>query len=477
MKILNKLVLAASVALGLSACGGVNNTLPPMGMYPGQMPPQYSPTQPGLPGTGSNPLGNDTLPGDVTKGQFGSIVGRVISRSGAPLHNVQISLESDPSVKTTSRRGDFTLMNVPMGPQKLLLKFGDLSSSVDVNVVPNMAVAPAQNPVQLAGEPGSTALAFASPNKQIAAFKVDQDSFLNQWQAKGLDVSNGTIYVSAIDVRSLIKKGTVIQMSTSGEEWKDLAKTWLGLRHPLNSTARGLAMSGSGSILVVDEKGGLFSVDSSGKVTKNEGDSALDIAAGSSNSWIYSVRGLEKSDDSGASRSPVSGVSASGGVGVDAQGNAYVPVQNTIVKVTAAGAPAPLIRDYLHAPTDVAVDPRNGDIYVLDGGEIKRYDKNGEFIVSFGSSALDPSALDLDEDGSLYVADFARDSRSSQIIKFEAAPLAGGASGGGSGSLGGSTMESLDGSADETATDTPAEEIPAEEIPTEEVPVEATEDF
>lgn len=422
MKIVSKLILATTFGAMLSACGG-NNTLPPMAMYPQQYSNQYS-QQPTLPGTTTgNPLSNDALPNDVTRGQVGSIVGRVISRGGAPLHNVQVALESDPSIKASSRRGDFTLMNVPVGQQTLVLKFGSLETKVQVNVVPNMAVAPAQNPVMLDGQLGSNALAFASPNKQVAAFKVDQDSFLNNWQAKGLDVSNGTIYVSAIDVRSLIKKGTVIQMSTSGEEWKDLAKTWLGLRHPLNSTARGIAMTSSGSLLVVDEKTGLFSIDSSGKVTSGEADSALDIASASGTSWIYSVRGLEKSDDTGSSRSPVSGVAASGGIGVDSQGNAYVPVQNTITKVSADGTPSAFIRDYLNSPTDVAIDPRNGDVFVLDSGEIKRYDKDGQFIVSFGSSALDPVAIDLDEEGALYVADFARDQRSSQIIKFDPAPL------------------------------------------------------
>lgn len=422
MKNLSKFILALSFTTALSACGG-QNTLPPMTMYPGQITGQYN-QQPTLPGNPiGDPLNNGALPNDVTRGQVGSIVGRVVSRGGAPLHNVQIWLESDPNIKTSSRRGDFTLMNVPVGQHNIVMKFGSLETTAQVNVVPNMAVAPTQNPVLLDGQLGSNALAFASPNKQVAAFKVDQDSFLNLWQAKGLDVSNGNIYISAIDVRSLVKKGTVIQMSTSGEGWKDIAKSWLGLRHTLNSTARGLAMSGSGSILVVDEKSSLFSVDSAGAVTKTEADGALDIASAAGTSWIYSVRGLEKSDDTGSSRSPVSGVAASGGIGVDSQGNAYVPVQNTIMKVSKDGTPAPFIRDYLNSPKDVAIDPRNGDVFILDGGEIKRFDKNGQFIVSFGSSALDPSAIDLDEEGALYIADFARDQRSSQVIKFDPAPL------------------------------------------------------
>ncbi|MGV3522639.1 MAG: hypothetical protein ACO1RX_00360 [Candidatus Sericytochromatia bacterium] len=428
MKILRTLTLALTLSSALTACGNRSNTLPPVGMYPTQLP-GYGQQQP-LPGaiTG-DPLNNNALPNDVTRGQLGSIVGRVVTRSGRTLHNVAVHLESDPSIKTTSRQGSFTLMNVPVGQHNLVLSFGELTTTVQVNVVANMAVAPAQNPVQLDGEPGSDALAFANPSRQIAAFKIDQD-FLNQWQVRSIDVSGGTIYASAIDVRNITKKGTVIKMNaSSGEEWKNFASAWLGLRHPLNSTASGIAMNASGSLLVVDEKSGLFTVDSSGKVTTSEADSALDIAAANGTVWITSVRGLESSDDSGSSRSLVANVAASGGVGVDNQGNAYVCVQNTIVKVAPGGTATPLIRDYLNSPTDAAVDSRNGDVYVLDGGEIKRYDKEGQFIVSFGSGALDPVSIDLDEEGSLYVADFARDHRSSQIIKFEAIPVSGATAG------------------------------------------------
>lgn len=423
MKILKTMSLALTLAGALTACGGGSqNTLPPMGVYPGQFDP-YNNQAPNLPGTNGDPLNNNVLPGDVTRGQVGSIVGRVVTRSGRPLHNVVVTLAGNPSIRTVSRQGDFTLMNVPVGQHSLLLKFGNLETTVGVNVTANMAVAPAQNPIQLDGEVGSEALAFANPNRQTASFKVDQD-FLNQWQARGIDAHGGNLYISAIDIRNITRKGTVIKMNSQGEEWKDLAKAWLGMKHPLNSTARGIAATSSGALLVTDEKSSLFSIDSgTGKVQKIEADSALDIAAGGSNVWITSVRGLEKADSSGSSRTLISGVAASGGVGADAEGNAYVCVSNTIVKVSTDGKATPLVKQYLNSPTDVATDSRNGDVYVLDGGEIKRFDKNGVFVVSFGSAALDPNSIDLDEEGNLYVADFGRDHKSSQILKFEAVPL------------------------------------------------------
>lgn len=421
MKLLRNLTLAFGALSLLTGTACSRQNAFPVSAY--NQFPQYAPQNTLSAGT-NDPLSNDVLPGDVTRGQLGSVVGSVITRSGRPLHNVEIYLQDAPTIKSTSNRGDFTLMNVPVGQHTIVFKFGNLETTATVSVVANMASAPQQNPVQLDGEIGQDALAFANPNKQIAAFKVDQD-LLNQWQVRALDVSGGSIFLAAIDVRNITHKGTVIKMNAqTGEEWKNLGKAWLGLRHPLNSSASGITVSGSGALLVVDEKEYLFSVDpSTGDVQKTEADSAFDISAANGTVWITSIRGLEKSDSTGASRTLIPKVAASGGVGTDPAGNAYVCVQNTIVKVSPEGVVSPAVRSFLKSPTDVAIDPRNNDIYVLDSGEIKRYDAQGEFIVSFGSGALTPVSIDLDETGALYVADFARDHRSSQVLKYEAVPL------------------------------------------------------
>jgi hypothetical protein len=424
MNQLKILAIGFTLAASLTACSR-SNTLPPVSYYPNSLM-NAQQNNPNLISAApvSDPLNNNTLPGDITLGQVGSVTGQVVSRTGQPLHNVEISLEINPEIKTTSRRGEFTLMNIPAGNQTLIFKFGQLETKVQVNVAPNRAVSPQQNPVRLEGEIGSAALELALPNKQIGSFKVDQDSLLNLWQPVGLAAAGGTLYVSAIDSRSLIKKGTVLKMnSADGAGWKNLASSWLGLRHPLNVSARGLTLNSAGQALVVDEKGGTFSVDTSnGTVTRNESEGALDIASNGGKTFIYGLGGIAESDDTGASRTPISGANASGGIAVDQQGRAYAPVQNTLVRVEAGKANV-LIREYLNNPKDVAIDNRNGDIYVLDSGEIKRFDKNGSFIVNFGSGALNPVALCLDEEGFLYVADFGGDHRSAQIIRFEASKV------------------------------------------------------
>lgn len=425
MKQIKLILSAALVGTTLTACGGTPNTLPPTTYYPnrllqaqqnaGQIPQQS--------------LGSSVLPNDVTQGQVGSIVGRVVNRSGRPLHNVLISLESDPSINTKSRRGDFTLMNVPAGQHNLIIQLGTVQTQVSVTVHPNVAASPQQNPIQLDGEVGSEALAFANPNRHVASFKVDQD-FFNQWQPVGLAVSSGTLYVSAIDVGLVSRKGSIISMDASnGEGWKNVTKKWLGLSYGLNSGTRGMAINGSGTIMVSNDKGGIYNVDpGAGSIAKVEAGGSLDIAAGGGKVYIHSARGLEVTDDSGEGATPTN-VKSSGGIAADSEGNGYAPVQNTVQKVAADGTVTTLIKDYLNTPSDIAIDPRNGDIYVLDSGEIKRYDKNGEFVVNFPSGALDAVAITCDEEGNLYVADFGRDQRSAQIIKYEAVAMASDASG------------------------------------------------
>ncbi|MBC7472957.1 MAG: hypothetical protein H7263_01605, partial [Candidatus Sericytochromatia bacterium] len=59
-----------------------------------------------------------------------------------------------------------------------------------------------------------SAVANAAPNTQLTTFKVDQ-SYLSSWQARGIAVSGGFIYLTAVDTSSLLKSGTVIKMNSS----------------------------------------------------------------------------------------------------------------------------------------------------------------------------------------------------------------------------------------------------------------------
>lgn len=259
----------------------------------------------------------------------------------------------------------------------------------------------------------------ATPNTQAGTFKVDQD-LLNDWQAKGIAVTGGTIYISASDSSGVMKKGTIIKMNASdGKNWKDLASALLGMRHPMDSTVTGMAISG-GTILAADSTAKMYIVDASKgsvKVVKNAGGSDVAAAAGS---FFIANGSVERTDAGASSRSPLQGVSATGGIGADSMGNVYAVSGNTIKKADINGQVTDIITTDLAAPVDVAIDNRNGDIYVLEQSMIKRFTVNGQLLSQFSNGASKASSIAVDETGSVYVADTGNDKKDSKVIKFSA---------------------------------------------------------
>ena len=111
---------------------------------------------------------------------------------------------------------------------------------------------------------------------------------------------------------------------------------------------------------------------------------------------------------------------------------------NTIKKFTADGKllmkigseSKPMSGEPFCRPCHVAIDSRNGDLYVADGysnANVHKYSADGEFIESWGDSGTDPGSfnivhnIDIDNEGYVYVAD--RENRRIQIFsdqgKFE----------------------------------------------------------
>jgi hypothetical protein len=254
-------------------------------------------------------------------------------------------------------------------------------------------------------------------NIQSATFKVDQATF-NQWQAKAIAVSSGTIYVAVSDTEGLSKKGSIVKMNSSdGKNWKDITSKLLGVSHPIASTVTGLTVSG-GTIIATDSNSKVYSVDASKgsvKVIKTAG--GTDVASGAGSVFIANGS-VEKSDTTASLRTPITGLSASGGVGSDNLGNVYAVSGNTIKKADAQGQVFDVITTDLSSPVDVTVDSRSGDIYVLEQSTIKRFNSNGQLLVSFSNGATKAVSIATDESGALYVADAGSSYKDSKVIKF-----------------------------------------------------------
>ncbi|MFN4150772.1 MAG: hypothetical protein ACK4IX_07490 [Candidatus Sericytochromatia bacterium] len=295
-------------------------------------------------------------------------------------------------------------------------------------VAAKASVAPSANPQDFYQQPVDELLSPASvpapvpsavPNVQSGSFNVDQAT-LHDWQAKGVAVAGGTIYVSVSDTSGLFKKGSVIKMSSSdGKTWKDLGSTLLGSRHPMDSTVQGLAISGS-TIIAVDSASKSYVIDAAKTGVKVvEGSGGVDVAIGAGSVFIANGT-VNRSDMSASAGSPIMGLNATGGVGTDSQGNIYAVSGTTIKKADVSGQVQDVVTTDITSAIDVAVDSRNGDLYVLESTMIKRFNSMGQMLSQFANGATKAASIAVDEAGAVYVADTGTSNKDSKIIKFAA---------------------------------------------------------
>ena len=102
----------------------------------------------------------------------------------------------------------------------------------------------------------------------------------------------------------------------------------------------------------------------------------------------------------------------------------FTPGGELLMTIGDAGKHTPLMSGQpFNKPTHVAVDPRNGDIFVADGygnARVHKYSEDGEYKFSWGESGTDPGQFNIvhniatDGDGNIYVAD--RENRRIQIF-------------------------------------------------------------
>lgn len=286
---------------------------------------------------------------------------------------------------------------------------GTLQASASPSVAPADFNAPANdNYMQENLAPVIQAVA----NAQIGTVPV------TGWQAKGIAVSGGTMYVSAFGpVKLVFTAGTVLKIGTDGKI-KDFATGMLGTTHPIAKTVEGLSISGS--TLFVADASAMYTVDAtSGKVKTIKGAGGKDVAATASGVFVANGS-VDKADAALSARSPIAGLSATGGVGADNTGSVYAVSGSTIKKADSSGQVMDIVTSDLSAPIDVAVDNRNGDLYVLEQSEVKRFNSSGSLLVKFPSGATTPAAITVDESGMIYVADTGTSKKDSKIVKFSA---------------------------------------------------------
>ena len=93
----------------------------------------------------------------------------------------------------------------------------------------------------------------------------------------------------------------------------------------------------------------------------------------------------------------------------------FTPEGKELMTIGTPGKPTPVMSGLpFNNPSHVAVDPRNGDIYISDGysdARVHKYAPDGKPLFSWGESGTDPGQFNIvhniatDRDGMVYVAD------------------------------------------------------------------------
>lgn len=264
---------------------------------------------------------------------------------------------------------------------------------------------------------------------------VDQDSYIpssipyigqlapskNQWQGVGV-ASNGTdIIISAFDISGFFKKGTVITMNANtGRDWKNIGSQWLGTKHPMDATVKGIAVDGGGKMYAIDNNKYIYSLTKTSAVLKVDAgiSGGLDITTVSDGLVVSTSTGLKKFPYSTLNTGSefAAGVVPTGGLCTDKEGNIYVVAGSSIKKITSTGTASDFVTDISNG-VDVAVNDK-GRVFVLTKDGIVMYDDKGKKLNVFGQGdfAL-PSAIAA-YGTDLYVADTGSSYKDSQVIKY-----------------------------------------------------------
>jgi hypothetical protein len=248
-----------------------------------------------------------------------------------------------------------------------------------------------------------------------------KNGIFKDWQATGIVAVDGQIYITASDRTGMSRRGSVLTQDAKGN-WKDIGDTWLGLKHPLNNTVRGIAANSSGELVAVEASGKLGQITTAPKPkikTVSTGQSGLlDVVCYSNSYYISTGTQIRKlSPDLTTSEALAVNLSLTGGMGIDKGGNFYSVATGQIVKVTPDGTKSVAIDNVMNA-VDVAV-AKDGRLVVLLTDGIAVYSATGEKLKDIGAGQVGTgSSIYVDSTNTIYVADTGKNRKTSQILTF-----------------------------------------------------------
>ncbi|HEY9722774.1 MAG TPA: carboxypeptidase regulatory-like domain-containing protein [Oscillatoriaceae cyanobacterium] len=378
----------------------------------------------------------------------GTVTGRVVdvqSKVGVP--NVAVSVENvnPPVTAMTDSSGNFVLNNVPQGKQIVVLNrpgyvYLSTQGSIIADVMPNQTISLPE--IDLTPQVAAASNAF-----------VTSIGGLVEPYGLAVDNNHGVLYAvdriglnSVLDKRSEVKKfnltggfvshfgGKLVNMDKGADSGLFSFFTHL-------SWAYGIDVDAGGNVYVTDTNNDRvvkFGSDGSYITKFNSGlsnpyDLAVlttgQVAVSSAGNSKVAMFGVDLTPDTADFAGTENMPSTNGGfrgITVDNANFVYL-LDNSAgpggaVKKFDLNASQPVLEfgtnsgagpGQFQGATDLAVDNRNGDIYVVDSGNnrVERFDRDGRFISEFGSAGRAqgqfdrPYGIAIDKNGYIYVSD------------------------------------------------------------------------
>lgn len=448
---IKKMATLALVSLTglLTACGGPVDSysyIPPVSSYPTGY------TQPGL-STYQQP--GYTNPGGINPGVYdpsmstnlptGTIMGKVVdSLSKAGIGGVQVEIVGvrPAQVAVTDASGNFTMGNIPQGRQVLTVRRNDYTNAAGNNQI--VVEVKAGTTVQINKTIEMVPFRASAVNGFIRAFN-------NFTLPKGISLAPGSDNLYVVDVVGAggimtFDHGEIKKLNGEGGIIDNFGGRFLSTDiFRLLKRPNGVAVDAGGNVFVANTGHDLVRRYGPGGQWLSNIESGFkevfDVSVLSTGDVIVSDPGtgrLIMFDSSMNVRHPnLLQMPATGVRGVASNNNDDIFVLN------ASGAPGQVISKFdrygnrmplsfgriggvqpgsFSNPTDLAVDNRNGDIYVVDSGNnrIQRFDSEGNYLSEFGSFGTEngqfnaPWGVAIDAEGFVYVTD----SKNARVQKF-----------------------------------------------------------
>jgi hypothetical protein len=379
----------------------------------------------------------------------GTVTGRVVderTKMGIPDVYVEVQNVSPAVTARTDSSGNFSLQNVPQGQQIIVVNkpnyvYLATQGSIIAQVLPNATVSLAQ--INL-----SPAIAAASN-----AYLTSIGGLVEPY---GLAVDNNRGFLYAVDrvgINNLIdKRCEVKKFNLSGGfvkrfggekfalEKGNESSSWFDIFSHLN-WSYGIDVDTGGNVYVAEaNKDRVVKFSSDGAYitafkenVKNDFDVAVMnngqigvSSSGNSKIVLFDVNLTASSKDFSGTAGNANVNGGFRGLAVDSANFLYV-IDNSagpggaIKKFDGRGG-NPVLQfgnnsgsgpSQFRGATDLAVDNRSGDVYVVDAGNnrVQRFDRDGRFISEFGSAGRGngqfdrPYGIAIDKDGYVYVSD------------------------------------------------------------------------